>query len=83
MGFQNSTFPIAVYGCLDTFSRKIILLNVWDENSNPQLIEKIFMLHLLNTHMIPCYLRVDKGTETGVMAAMQWHDMANLTDSVV
>ena len=24
------------------------------------------MLHILNTHMIPCYLRVDKGTETGV-----------------
>ena len=89
MGFQNSTFPIAVYGCLDTFSRKIIFLNVWDGNSNPQLIGKFFMLHLLNTHMIPCYLRVDKGTETGVMAAMQVYlmdkcgDMANPTDSVV
>ena len=24
MGYQNSTFPIAIYGCLDTVSRKIL-----------------------------------------------------------
>ena len=26
MGYQNSTFPIAVYGCIDTASRKIMWL---------------------------------------------------------
>ena len=24
MGYQNSTFPLAVYGCLDTCSRKLL-----------------------------------------------------------
>ncbi len=38
MGFQNSTFPIAVYGCLDTASRKLLWLRVWMSNHNPQLI---------------------------------------------
>ena len=35
MGFQNNTFPLAIYGCLDTFSRKIIFLKVWMSNSDP------------------------------------------------
>jgi len=34
MGFQNSTFPIAIYGCLDTFSSKIVFINVWTSNSD-------------------------------------------------
>ena len=32
MGFQNCTFPIAIYGCLDTFPRKILFLKVWNGN---------------------------------------------------
>ena len=29
MGYQKSTFPLAIYGCLDTASRKIILENMF------------------------------------------------------
>ena len=29
MSFQKSTFPLAIYGCLDTNSRKILFLKVW------------------------------------------------------
>ena len=32
-GFQNSTFPLGVYGCIDTFSRKILFLFVCHSNS--------------------------------------------------
>ena len=39
MGFQNWTFPIAVYRCLDKFSRTVMYLFVWDSNSDPVLIE--------------------------------------------
>ena len=28
MGYQNSTFPIAIYGCLDTASRKLMWIRV-------------------------------------------------------
>ena len=34
MGFQNLTFPLGIYGFLDTFSRKIMFLKVWDSNSD-------------------------------------------------
>ena len=29
MGFQKDTFPLAVYGCLDMASRKLLWLRVW------------------------------------------------------
>ena len=28
MGYQNSTFPLAIYGCIDTASRKLLCLRV-------------------------------------------------------
>ena len=31
MGYRNSTFPLAVYGCIDTASRKLHWLRVWGE----------------------------------------------------
>lgn len=70
MGYQNSTFPIALYGCLDTFSRKIIFLKVWTSNSNPKIIGKFYMDFLLDSRKIPRFLTLDKGTETGLMGTM-------------
>ena len=29
MGYQNSTFPLAVYGWIDTASRKVLWLRIW------------------------------------------------------
>ena len=40
MGFQNWTFPIALYGCYDTASRKVLFLKVWTSNSRPELIAR-------------------------------------------
>jgi len=70
MGFQNSTFPIAIYGCLDTFSRKIVFLRVWTSNSDPCLIGKFYMELLLDGKKMPTYLRMDRGTETGLMGTI-------------
>ena len=38
MGYQNRTFPLAVYGSIDTASRKLLWLRVWVTNSDPKLI---------------------------------------------
>ena len=38
MGYQNSTFPLAIYGCIDTASRKLLWLKVWVSNSDPKII---------------------------------------------
>ena len=66
MEYQNSTFPLAIYGCIDTASRKLLWLKVWVSNSDP----KWYLEYLYETRLMAAMLRVDKGTETGVMATM-------------
>ena len=89
MGFQNSTFPLAIYGCLDTFSHKIIFLHVWKGNSDPVVVGNFYMHHLVENEMMPNYLRLDKGTETGTMATIHVYlrdkqgDLNKLADSVI
>jgi hypothetical protein len=70
MGYQNSTFPLAVYGCMDTCSRKLLWLRVWTSNSDPKLIGRWYLEYLYETRVMASYLRVDKGTETGDIATM-------------
>ena len=69
-GYQNWTFPLGVYGCLDTFSRKILFLFVCFSNSDPNVIGKRYMKYLVETNILPRYLRLDKGTETGKMCTI-------------
>ncbi len=70
MGYQNNTFPIAVYGCIDTCSRKVLWAKVWTSNSNPKLIARFYLEHLYKTKTISSMIRVDKGTETVEMVTM-------------
>ena len=70
MGYQNSTFPIAVYGCMDTCSRKILWIRVWMSNSDPNIIGRFYLEHLFKSRKIAAKLRLDRGSETGVMATM-------------
>ena len=80
MGFQNWTFPIALYGSLDTFSRKLMFLKVWDSNSNPLITGRFFWEHLQETMTLPSNIRIDKGTETGKIATMQAYLRDHVSD---
>ena len=60
MGYQNSTFPLAVYGCIDTASRKIMWLRIWTRNSNPKLVGRWYQQHLLETRTISRMIRLEK-----------------------
>ena len=46
MGFQNSTFPIAVYGCIDTCSGKLLWMKVWMTDNDPNVIGRFYLEHL-------------------------------------
>ena len=89
MGYQNWTFPLAIYGCIDTASRKLLWLRIWDSNSRPQLIGRWYLDYLYESRVLPAFLRIDKGTETGIMATMQaflrrnCQDLDDPTDSVI
>ena len=70
MGFQKDTFPLAVYGCLDTASRKLLFLRVGTGNSDPRVIGIWYLEFLYETKQIASIIRIDKGTETGKMATL-------------
>ena len=70
MGYQNSTFPIAVYGCMDTCSWKMLWAKVWFSNSNPDIVGRFYLEYLFKLRTIASKLRLDRGSETGVMATM-------------
>ena len=66
MGFQNNTFPIAIYGATDTASRKLLWIKVWV----PELVARWYFEFIYETRVIPNYIRIDKGSETGTIATM-------------
>ena len=70
MGYQRFTFPLAVYGCLDTASRRLLWLRVWTDNCDPKLVARWYFDYLYDRRVIASIIRVDKGTETGDMATL-------------
>jgi len=48
-GFQNSMFPLCIYGAQDTFSSRIQFLGIWLSNNNPQIIGRFYFDYLLES----------------------------------
>ena len=73
---------------LDTFSRKILFLKIWNGNSNPQIVGNFFLRYHLESRTLPCYIRLDRGSETGLIATIQCYlqqkhgELDNPTDAV-
>ena len=61
MCYQNSTFPLAVYGCIDTCSRNVLWAKTWTTNSDPNVIGRFYLEYLYKTRTIASRLRLDKG----------------------
>ena len=78
MGYQKSTFPLAIYGCPDSASRKLLWLKIWTTNSDPRIVGRWYFEYLFETRMIGQHLRIDKGTETGDMATIHAFLMSEL-----
>ena len=70
MGYQNSTYRIAICGSLDASSRTLLWIKVWMSKSDPKKIGRWYLEHLMQTNVMPRILRADRGTETGTMAAV-------------
>uniref|UniRef100_A0A7M5TW25 Integrase core domain-containing protein n=1 Tax=Clytia hemisphaerica TaxID=252671 RepID=A0A7M5TW25_9CNID len=85
MGYQNSTFPIAVYGMLDQASRKILILRCWTTNSNPDVVGHWYLELLKESKILPGSMRCDRGTETGKLVTIHGYlraQVGDLTDPV-
>jgi len=42
MGLYKNEFPLAIHGCIDSFSRKIIWLRAWPSNNSPELPARLY-----------------------------------------
>ena len=54
--YQNWAFPLCIYGCLDTFSRKILYLFVSCSNSDPMIVGKKYQEYLTEHRVLPRFL---------------------------
>ena len=70
MGFQNNTFPIAIYGAINTASRKLLWFKVWVTNRILELVARWYSEFIYKTRVIPNYMRIDKDSETGTITTM-------------
>ncbi|XP_062851516.1 uncharacterized protein LOC134314752 [Trichomycterus rosablanca] len=64
-------FGLALSGCIDGFSRKVLWLVCGPTNNNPSVIAHNFITCVRNLGAVPMRLRTDCGTENGIMAAVQ------------
>ena len=68
MGFQDNTFPNAIYGCIDTASRKLLWAKVWSKSCDPYLIGRWYFEYLFGHGVMGTRLRFDRGPKTRTMA---------------
>uniref|UniRef100_A0A0F8C524 Integrase core domain-containing protein n=1 Tax=Larimichthys crocea TaxID=215358 RepID=A0A0F8C524_LARCR len=64
-------FGIAISGCIDGFSRRVIWLHAYKTNNDPDVIAGYFMDAVLSTEGCPERVRLDMGTENVRLAEMQ------------
>lgn len=48
-GFQNSMFPLCIYGGQDTFSGRVNFLRIWTSNNDPKIIGKFYFDYLFES----------------------------------
>ena len=64
-------YGLCINGCIDGFSRNIIWLNAYNTSSNSRVIAGYYMESVSMRKGCPSFVRGDKGTENGHVAAMQ------------
>lgn len=72
-------FGVAISGCIDGFSRKVMWLSSGSSNNDPRIIASYYMQCVSNFGLPSC-LRTDCGTENGTMVAIHCALRAQHTD---
>ncbi|XP_024118870.1 uncharacterized protein LOC112140200 [Oryzias melastigma] len=64
-------FGLALSGCIDGFSRRMMWLVCGSTNNNPSVIAHHYLNCVRDLGVVPMRLRTDLGTENGTMSAIQ------------
>lgn len=73
-------FGIAVSGCIDGFSRRIMWLKCGKSNNDPRVIAQNYISSVSEHGIFPSRLRTDCGTENGLMATFHCFLRSQHTD---
>lgn len=63
-------FGVAISGCIDGYSRRVMWLHCGSSNNNPAIIAQHYMKCVSDSGQLPARLRTDCGTENGLMVAI-------------
>ncbi|XP_056621425.1 uncharacterized protein LOC130435120 isoform X2 [Triplophysa dalaica] len=75
-------YGLAISGCIDGYSRKVMWLVCGASNNNPEVIAHHYLQCATEFGVIPKLLRTDCGTENGVMAAIHCTLRSNHQDEL-
>jgi len=64
-------YGLCINGCIDGFSRKLLWLNVYYSNSDPQVIGSYYMEAIRRLNGCPLIVRTDPGTENACIRDFQ------------
>lgn len=64
-------FGIALSGCIDGYSRKLLWLEAYSTNNNPKVILGYYLTAVSEMHGCPAKIRADMGTENGMVELAQ------------
>ncbi len=45
-GYQKATFPLCIYGGLDTYSNRINILRIWTTSNEPKIMGRFYLEYL-------------------------------------
>ncbi|KAK6176101.1 hypothetical protein SNE40_014450 [Patella caerulea] len=78
---KSKPYGIAIHGAIDGFSRKILWLKAGPSNNNPQYIARFYLNFVKETKRIPRCVRLDDGTENGIVKDLQTAFVLSQQDS--
>ncbi len=74
-------FGICIHGCIDGYSRKIIWLEAYNTNNDPQIVAGYFKNAINVLQGCPARVRADDGTENCIVRDMQRYARRNHDDA--
>ena len=67
---QGITFPLAVYGGIDTYSRKVLFLRVGGSNLDQDVVGCFWLDYLCENKACPRFLAIDNEAEMDVICGL-------------
>ena len=69
-GIQRNTYPLTVYGGIDTYSRKVLFLRIGESNRDQDVVGYYWLDYLCENKVCPRFLAIDNGAQMDVICGL-------------